>query len=262
MTRYVYDGDQIVAEFGTMLERRYFYGPGIDEPICMLIAANSAKYYYHYDGLGSVVAISNNSGKIVERYSYDVFGEPTIRDANGTVIEESSVGNPYMFTGREYDGETGNYYYRARYYSPAIGRFLSADLLGTVPDGGENNLFDPTYQYEDGINLYTYVGNNPISLRDPEGLYEWEAKGYGRRVSRGFCLSIRWFPHYGTIGARALEMGWCTEMAEYCVIWCHTSWECDESDRDDCQKKCHKEHGACEIRATQKKCKFKFKIRG
>jgi RHS repeat-associated protein len=83
------------------------------------VGANS---FYLYDGLGSVIALSNNSGNLVEQYSYDVFGYPN------TV---SSVGNRFMFTGREYDNEylMGLYYYRARYYRPSIGRFTSRDLV-------------------------------------------------------------------------------------------------------------------------------------
>ena len=106
-----------------------------------MITANGTKYYYHFDGLGSVVALSDESGNIVERYSYDVFGDPN---------RVSSVGNPYMFTGRDYDAETGNYYYRARYYEPEIGRFMQTDPIG----------------YKNSANLYQYCLNNPVNFID------------------------------------------------------------------------------------------------
>jgi len=154
-SRYVYDGDQIIAEYnssGTLL-RKYVYGPGIDEPMCM-IDSGGGKSYYHFDRLGSVVALSNTNSLIIERYSYDVFGRPTIRNIQGNIIATSAVGNPYMFTGREYDAESGLYYYRARYYKPDIGRFLQTDPIG----------------YRGGLNLYTYCKNNPVNWTDPWGL--------------------------------------------------------------------------------------------
>lgn len=103
--------------------RKFIYGPGIDEPICMIVIDGEAetRYYYHFDGLGSAVALSNENKEIVERYSYDVFGEP---NTPGT------IGNPYLFTGRRFDTETALYYYRARYYDYYLGRFLQPDPMG------------------------------------------------------------------------------------------------------------------------------------
>jgi len=70
------------------------------------------------------------------------------------IVDSSIIGNPYMFTGRRFDSETGLYYYRARYYDPYIGRFLQTDPIG----------------YYGGLNLYTYVDNNPVNWIDPWGL--------------------------------------------------------------------------------------------
>ena len=147
-TKYCYDGTQVIAEYdgSNTLLRKFIYGPGIDKPICMIdVADSNTVYYYHFDGLGSVIALSDVNSVIVERYSYDVFGKPS---------NTSDVNNPYLFTGRRYDDETGLYYYRARYYDYATGRFLQTDPVG----------------YASGLNLYSYLGNNPLNWVDPLGL--------------------------------------------------------------------------------------------
>ena len=147
--KYIYDGDHCIAEYGAGndLHRQYVYGPGVDQPICMIEAAGSyaGTYYYHFDGLGSVVALTNASGNTVQTYDYSVYGRVGALDA--------SHPNRLMFTGREFDKETGLYYYRARYYKPEIGRFLQADPVG----------------YEAGMNLYRYCSNNPWNATDPYG---------------------------------------------------------------------------------------------
>ena len=102
-----------------------------------------------------MAAVSGRDGRTVEVYRYDVFGRTAIYDGAGRQQRPvSAVGNPYFFTGRRLDFETGLYYYRARMYSPNLGRFMQTDPVG----------------YSDGINWYAYCGNNPVSWIDPWGL--------------------------------------------------------------------------------------------
>jgi len=92
-----------------------------------------------------VAALTDANGTCVQTYEYSVYGHVAASDPNHP--------NPFMFTGRQFDIETGLYYYRARYYSPDLGRFLQTDPVG----------------YGDGINWYLYCGNNPLNLLDPSG---------------------------------------------------------------------------------------------
>ena len=156
--KYLYDGSHIIADYdgnGSLLHK-YIYGPGVDQPICMIdVEHSSATYYYHFDGLGSVIALTNSSGSVVNLYEYSVFGEVSASDPNHP--------NRFLFTGREFDADTGLYYYRARYYNPYIGRFLQTDPAGQ------------------GMNAYAYCGNDPIGLIDPSGLAEEPVVGGGPR---------------------------------------------------------------------------------
>jgi RHS repeat-associated protein len=143
VTRYFYDGEDIAFEYspGGAVGNVYVHGPGVDEPLGLV--QTRGMYYYHADGLGSIIGITDASASLVQSYEYDSFGN--LKD------RKNRVKQPYAYTGREYDRETGLYYYRARYYMPEIGRFISADPVSSV-------------------NLYTYVENRPIGAVDPWGL--------------------------------------------------------------------------------------------
>ena len=152
--QYTWSGNQIIEvrdATGTVLWK-HVYGVGLDEPIYLKIG--TTRYYYTQDGLGSTSELTNSSGSKIEKYTYDIYGLPTIMSSTGTVRTVSSYNNTYMFTGQEYGTETGLYYYRARYYDVALGRFLETDPIG----------------YAGGINLYGYVQNNPWNWTDPFGL--------------------------------------------------------------------------------------------
>ena len=144
--RYIYDGEDILLEYdgANVLQARYTHGPGIDEPIA--VTNGGSTFFYHQDGLGTVTDLTDSVGATAKSYSYDAYG--TIVDQTGTLDQ------PYTYTGRELDNETGLYHYRARSYEPRLGLFLQKDPIGV----------------EEGKNLYVYVRGNPVNKVDPQGL--------------------------------------------------------------------------------------------
>jgi RHS repeat-associated protein len=145
-TNYLYDGNNPLEEVdnsGNLLSR-YNQTTRIDEELSEVRAGTTS--YYQADGPGSVTSLSNASGVLANTYTYNSFGN--LNASSGTLT------NPFRFTGREFDSETGLYFYRARYVDSSTGRFISEDPLG----------------FKGGVNFYVFVLNNPVNLRDPLGL--------------------------------------------------------------------------------------------
>ncbi len=153
VTRFLHDGDEIVAEYdgsGGLL-RRYMWGPGIDEPVledeggALACGAPGAPttLVLHADHQGSVIALADCWGNRTNVNTYDEYGIPG----------SGNLGR-FQYTGQAWIPELGMYYYKARIYSPTLGRFLQTDPIG----------------YSAGPNLYMYVNDDPIDNTDPTGL--------------------------------------------------------------------------------------------
>ena len=120
-------------------EVSYHLGGGIEAA-----RMGSELYYYHQDEQLSTALLTDDTGRVRNYYRYDAFG--------GMLAGEEGVSNRIRYTGQQYDEISEQYYLRARYYNPVVGRFLQEDV------------------YEgDGLNLYAYCGNNPVRYYDPSG---------------------------------------------------------------------------------------------
>ncbi len=168
-TIFIYDGATLIEEVDDtgLVKALYTHGLGIDEPLSMQRGGTMS--YYHADGLGSITSLTNFGADVVSSYQYDSFGNLT----NST----GSISNPFLYTGRELDIETGLYFYRARYYDPSIGRFISEDPI----------------QFKGGNNFYGYVNNDPVNAVDPWGLKECiELCWLSEPSSRNIGLKTSW----------------------------------------------------------------------
>ncbi len=145
-TEFLYDGSDMVAEYNNSgaLARRYVHGPGVDAPLVMYVGSGTTtRRWLHADERGSIVAISDASGSAIATFTYDPYGVPS-----------DFTGSRFLYTGQMALPEVSLYHYKARTYAPLLGRFLQTDPIG----------------YAGGLNLYAYVGGDPVNGRDPSGL--------------------------------------------------------------------------------------------
>jgi RHS repeat-associated protein len=155
-TNYLYDGKNTDAAALEELDisgnvlARYAQSPDVDEPLAELRSGVTS--YYQQDALNSVTSLSGGTGALASTYTYDAFGNLTASSGTRT--------NPYRFTAREFDPETGIYEYRHRYYDSSVGRFISEDPIGL----------------NGGANFYRYVLNNPVKWTDAMGLSPRDVK--------------------------------------------------------------------------------------
>ncbi|MES2369764.1 MAG: RHS repeat-associated core domain-containing protein [Pseudomonadota bacterium] len=172
-TYYRYNGDDIDAEYSATWSEtaRYVHGPNTDDPLMRLTGQtndpSATAIYYHQDGIGSVVATSDQAGNIVAAQLFDAWGNRV--QSTGSIAQ-------YGYTGREPD-QSGMIYYRARYYDPTLGRFISRDPAG-MPNG---------------VNRYAYVNNNPINATDPTGLYAKQYNTNSNTANIGYTADLSSF---------------------------------------------------------------------
>lgn len=146
----------------------------------------NALYVYHFDGTGHTVAVTNDSRQVINTYAYDPYGK--------LMAEQAMISQPFKYAGQFGVQAEGNnlYYMRARYYDAETGKFTSEDPIG----------------FEGGLNLYAYVGGNPIMAVDPDGLCPWcIAAATSAVVGGGIDVGLQLYSN----GGRLSDVNWGSE---------------------------------------------------
>jgi RHS repeat-associated protein len=162
---FAYDGINLVEETNASgsVVAHYSQGASFDEPLAMLRGSTTS--YYETDGLGSVSSLSNAAGALAQTHTFGSFGNQT--------ASSGSLTSPFRYTARELDSETNLYFFRARYFEPQTGRFLSEDPLG----------------FSVSKDFYAYVLNNPVNAIDPVGFEPYDLYEKTRKkLKKASCL--------------------------------------------------------------------------
>jgi RHS repeat-associated protein len=214
---YVYDGaDQLqeVDSAGTTVVARYTTALSIDQPLAVIRGGVTS--FYELDAQGSVTSLSNSAAAVANTYTYDTFGNQTT--FTGSVV------NPFRYTARELDSETGLMYYRARYYEPTLGRFLSEDPLRF--GAGDTDF-------------YSYVHNGPLIYRDPSGRTKVHGNWCGPDWTGGKVEEYN--PGRNKNGYYNDPLDAEDEVCKHhdiCYFNCRSQYPCDKGERKKCLTNC------------------------
>lgn len=215
-TIFVYDGPNVIETVNSTggVVARYTQSLDTDEPFAETLSGTVS--YYEQDGLGSVTSLTASNGSLAQTYTYDSFGI--------TTTSSGSLTNSFRYTGREFDTETSLDFYRARYYDPSVGRFLSEDSLRFSSEA---------------FNFYDYVSNNPLVFSDPSGNKKIHGKWCGPNWTGG--RKETYIPSHDVLGYYAPPIDPVDSSCrnhDQCYSRCRANHPCSPGGRRICERKC------------------------